>query len=510
MRLMGKAGSKTLFSVVACIVLAVTLVIGIAGIVAPTAYGTGTSAQSLEQNGLSAQPGYVANLADTDVWEAADVSDAAVTAAASGVASVDDVKYASLQAAIAAAEASASKSVKLIANATAADIVVPVGVTLDIAGYDLSAANLVSYGAVINSGKGSACLKIAGQLVLDSANPAMPLANTQNAGWYHLFNYTARNLGVKNGQNTITIGYAPTFDDAYAYDVLAGAETAGNPCNLHITMDVQWSGTSLTFRFDEKLLTAYGELARQYEDTGIDAALLLKLVGLDVLPTGTVVTVKANMEAGGVQAAFQMVAYPDAKIYTVTFRDHDGTVLKTEPVVSGQAATAPEAPSRAGYTFTGWDQAFDKVTGDLVVTAQYVQDNTWPAFVLSDVEATAGAKGVAVTVAVKNNPGILGLEFDISYDDSVLTLVGAENGVTADGYGYTEPSRFKNPSHFVWDAMDCNWTQDGAFLTLLFDVSATAANGEYNVTLEFDPDYVYDGNGESIVFTVVNAAVKVG
>ena len=60
-----------------------------------------------------------------------------------------------------------------------------------------------------------------------------------------------------------------------------------------------------------------------------------------------------------------------ATTYTVTFVDWDGTVLKTETVEEGKAATAPDAPTREGYNFTGWDVAFDSVTSDLTVTAQY-------------------------------------------------------------------------------------------------------------------------------------------
>ena len=62
---------------------------------------------------------------------------------------------------------------------------------------------------------------------------------------------------------------------------------------------------------------------------------------------------------------------PVAKTYTVKFMDHDDTVLKTQVVESGKAATAPADPTRDGYNFIGWDKAFDNVTSDLVVTATY-------------------------------------------------------------------------------------------------------------------------------------------
>ena len=55
--------------------------------------------------------------------------------------------------------------------------------------------------------------------------------------------------------------------------------------------------------------------------------------------------------------------------YTVSFVNWDDSVLKTESVNYGNAATAPEAPSREGYTFTGWNLAYDNVTFDLIITA---------------------------------------------------------------------------------------------------------------------------------------------
>lgn len=60
--------------------------------------------------------------------------------------------------------------------------------------------------------------------------------------------------------------------------------------------------------------------------------------------------------------------------YTVTFKDWDGTTLKTETVEEGASATAPSNPSRVGYNFTGWDKSFNNITGDLIVTAQYEKE----------------------------------------------------------------------------------------------------------------------------------------
>jgi len=59
------------------------------------------------------------------------------------------------------------------------------------------------------------------------------------------------------------------------------------------------------------------------------------------------------------------------KTYTVKFVDWDDKELKSDTVKHGQAAAAPAEPTREGYTFTGWDQAFDQVTGPLTVKAGY-------------------------------------------------------------------------------------------------------------------------------------------
>ena len=73
--------------------------------------------------------------------------------------------------------------------------------------------------------------------------------------------------------------------------------------------------------------------------------------------------------------ASRILASPNCvTTYTVTFKDWDGTVLKTEQVEEGHAATAPANPTRDGYTFTGWDKSFNNVQSDLIVTAQYTEN----------------------------------------------------------------------------------------------------------------------------------------
>lgn len=59
--------------------------------------------------------------------------------------------------------------------------------------------------------------------------------------------------------------------------------------------------------------------------------------------------------------------------YTVTFNANGGTVTGGETIQTveyGSSATAPTV-TRTGYNFVGWDKAFDNVTGDITITAQW-------------------------------------------------------------------------------------------------------------------------------------------
>ena len=116
--------------------------------------------------------------------------------------------------------------------------------------------------------------------------------------------------------------------------------------------------------------------------------------------------------------------------HTVTFKDWNGTVLKTQQVEHGKAATAPANPTRTGYTFTGWDKAFTNVTADLVVTAKYsinsytVTFKDWNGTVLKTQQVQYG--GAATAPA---NPTRVGYTF--TGWDKAFTNVTANLVVTA-------------------------------------------------------------------------------
>ena len=67
---------------------------------------------------------------------------------------------------------------------------------------------------------------------------------------------------------------------------------------------------------------------------------------------------------------------PALEGHNVTFLDWDGTVISEQQVLHGTSATAPENPTREGYTFIGWSRDFTNVTEDIIVIAMYETAST--------------------------------------------------------------------------------------------------------------------------------------
>ncbi len=73
-------------------------------------------------------------------------------------------------------------------------------------------------------------------------------------------------------------------------------------------------------------------------------------------------------------------------------------VALTQTLRAGDVAMAPTIEALPGYTFVGWDQEFDSISGNTVVTAQYVKDsdiNDFGLFTSNQLQALAGAPTVA-------------------------------------------------------------------------------------------------------------------
>ena len=204
-----------------------------------------------------------------------------------------------------------------------------------------------------------------------------------------------------------------------------------------------------------------------------------------------------NTGSGGVAAA----------MFTVTFKDYDGTVLKTETVERGNSAIAPASPTREGYVFIGWDVAFDNVSSDLTVTAQY-EESTSPMIYVAKVSAENGDKDIQVPVSIANNAGIMGMVLTVTYDESVMTLKGGTAGSALSGLEMTAPGKLGSGCKFGWDGTQ-EVTGNGEMLILTFDIKDSAAAGTYDIQVSCGAGDIFDGDYNDLSFEMKKGTVTI-
>ena len=200
---------------------------------------------------------------------------------------------------------------------------------------------------------------------------------------------------------------------------------------------------------------------------------------------------------------------PDqAVFYNVTFQDFDRTVLKTESVEAGKAATPPDDPQREGYIFVGWNREFSSVDKDIVITAEYIRitDTT---FKVDTVTVADDNKKVEVKVSVTNNPGILGMVFSVNYDEGALKLIDCQNGVALSALVFQEPSRFISGCNFVWYGSETGEVMDGEMLILTFKIADDTVSGTYPITISWSDNTIYDSNSDMVDPAVTQGAIVI-
>lgn len=197
--------------------------------------------------------------------------------------------------------------------------------------------------------------------------------------------------------------------------------------------------------------------------------------------------------------------------YTVTFRDHNGKILGTQTVEEGKAASAPEQPSREHFTFAGWDKTFDKVTGDLVITATYTTTRT--VIYAESVTVNKGAKQATVNIRVLNNPGIMGAVLKIAVDDKVFTFAEGKNTqypgltLTCPGSGTTA-----SPYKFMLDALELSADdeKDGVLFTVTFNIKDSAQAGSYDIAVSYENGDIFDKNYKDPKAVLENGTITIG
>ena len=116
------------------------------------------------------------------------------------------------------------------------------------------------------------------------------------------------------------------------------------------------------------------------------------------------------------------VTYDLASVsYTVTFKDWDGSVLKTQTVASGGSATPPNNPTRVGYTFSGWSGNYTNVTANVDIIAQYTKNS-------SGGEVDTSVKNIKIGSSTINKLYLGTSQIVKAYLGDVLIFGGSDSG----------------------------------------------------------------------------------
>lgn len=195
------------------------------------------------------------------------------------------VSYATVGEALEAA--GEGETVILTAECSERLVVVPAGAVLDLNGHVLTADNVVSFGAVIDTAETVGGIKIpfdtakAFTKLQPDNGSYLPIYDTE-AGMYRFFWYELRNAGAKTNGNAVKFGIQIVFRNAEGYNVLAKTANSG----VKLFAKLRWTGMNfpwLEYEIDAASIKTYGEMKAAEPDRNY--AITLNLSGLDNLST---------------------------------------------------------------------------------------------------------------------------------------------------------------------------------------------------------------------------------
>ena len=168
-------------------------------------------------------------------------------------------------------------------------------------------------------------------------------------------------------------------------------------------------------------ITTFSFLEEIEANEGVEYSVSLDIYGKDVVPTKTVA-----LHSGDNKFYVLATLKDQSKVYTVTIRrrpiysvvfDTDGgTAIKMQSIEEGKSVTAPDIPTKDGYTFIKWNYEFENVVmSDIVIKAEWASIS---------YEMTYDANGGSVT----NN------KQTVNYGSSYTLETPTKNGYTFVGW----------------------------------------------------------------------------
>ena len=184
-------------------------------------------------------------------------------------------------------------------------------------------------------------------------------------------------------------------------------------------------------------------------------------------------------------------------VVTLQFRALEGAV--------GSTAVSASVFQPSTYNIDLEDVAFETFSG----TVSIAPDENTAAITVDTVTASPGSIA-EVPVRIRSNPGIAALTLNISYDDTQLKLLGADDGKILGTSTFLAGNDMTMiPYTLMWDDLsDTNNTGNGIAAVLKFEVLAESGLAPVNVEV-YQPS-TYNIDLEEVTFAAVGGGVKIG
>lgn len=132
---------------------------------------------------------------------------------------------------------------------------------------------------------------------------------------------------------------------------------------------------------------------------------------------------------------------------------------------------------------------------------------------IGSAQAKSG-QSVNITISMTTNPGMATVDFEVTFDSSVLTLekVNDEKFIPlGEGVEIAHSDQLVSPYHLSWlnDLAKEDITKTGKMVTLTFKVADDAKPGTYDIKVDPKTVEIYDCNIKDVDFEFENGAVTV-
>lgn len=134
-----------------------------------------------------------------------------------------------------------------------------------------------------------------------------------------------------------------------------------------------------------------------------------------------------------------------------------------------------------------------------------------PSIVCEDVIISAGST-VKLTVSIKDNPGVIAMKLQVSYDKNILRLKNVQNGSVFPESAFTSGKNVNSmPYILLWEdgLSKSDYTKSGVLVELYFTVIDVPVQSDTSIKLSCDNGSCFNVKLENINFNVRGANVKI-